>query len=522
MVTTYLVRSAVTSISEESATATVIDQDNKDMQRNRDNNDNLRQENNDLENNIELGKNGEVLKNSNNLQEETALRKYSHEDFDELVEEDTRGILENNENSPQETAIETYSHEDFDELVEEETHKIRENMDSFPKDSAIETSSHEDFDNLIRMEVKNQHREDGSKSSQESAIIESSHEDFDNLVHQEERPATNINIHTESAFEKESHEAFDKLVQTEAHMIDEDNRTDRYETHKSDDKSNEEVDKIRQDVTAHHSKNGLRKPADTTSLSPLPDKGSVVSTEKPDRTATTSPRPPGDDPEVSVAVSENLVVIMNPHPSQMDADVSVAVPQDIVATVTTPSLPPDVNTKNSNSLFNPNANTEVMAIYLAFLLVMAAVGIFFLSDQLKRRRRANKQKWEIYQYIGKFDIEDIDLRRAITGGWHGQYKNDLARGHDGESLMTNLMTYCESDDDYRSCDSDLDPDAVESAIVFMEQNDLSSPIPSKKRPVPLTMLIGERNMYLDDVDESTDDENSDDDDIFAAVRTRPF
>ena len=34
----------------------------------------------------------------------------------------------------------------------------------------------------------------------------------------------------------------------------------------------------------------------------------------------------------------------------------------------------------------------------------------------------------VYAYLQEFDVQDIDLRRAPTGGWHGTYRNALASG----------------------------------------------------------------------------------------------
>merc|ERR1712224_1169807 len=92
---------------------------------------------------------------------------------------------------------------------------------------------------------------------------------------------------------------------------------------------------------------------------------------------------------------------------------------------------------------------------------------------------------------GGFNIEDIDMRPAITGGWHGQYKNNLAVGFYSDS---DFDTFSDSDDGSGSCHSGPD----EKTIVFLEQGDLSSPIASKKRALPSTLLLAERNIYLDE------------------------
>jgi len=85
-------------------------------------------------------------------------------------------------------------------------------------------------------------------------------------------------------------------------------------------------------------------------------------------------------------------------------------------------------------------------------------------------------------YISKFDVEDVDLKRAITGGWHGTYKNNLAKGVDSDS-ETDPGT--DDDDEYFVDDEDAVDDVIagrksvtrprslsnDNMIVFMEQGE---------------------------------------------------
>ena len=392
-------------------------------------------------------------------------------DQDDMAMHRSRAV--DNENLRHETALESYSHEEFDKLVQEEESYSHEHFDKLVRledinqnregnaklsqESAFEKYNHKDFDNLVQDEKIS---ENSIKLRAESAFKSYSHEDFDNLVQDEEASETNINLHAGSAFEKKD---YDNLDQTEAHIIRNENFEYPSETQNTDNNSYTKVDEFRQEIIAHHTENGFGNPADIKSQDRLPQ-------------------------------------------------VSVELPEDPIPIVTAPPLSPDLNIENANSLQQSDSNIQMTTTYLAFFILVAVISTFFLVLRVARRRRSTRQRQEIYQYLSGFDIEDIDIRRAITGGWHGQYKNNLAVGVEGDS---DFDTFSDSDDGSGSYDLGTD----DRTIVFLEQGDLSSPISSRKRPLPFTMLVADRNVYLD---ESTNGAESDDDDIFAPVRTRPF
>ena len=404
--------------------------------------------------------------NDGNLRHVRSPERYNHVDFEEASGEEKRdAIIDDHQNVGEETtAFQKYSHEDFDELVQEEaTHQIIATRDDIRKETAIETFSHEEFENLVRTE------ENGRPSEESSTESYSRGEEVTSETN------TDPGATESSSIVKYTHEDFDKLVGKEVHPNGEETTGNSYEEKTIDNNRNEDVDTFRDEVIVHHANNGLRNRADVTGQDP--------------------------SPKVQVTTVSSLF-------SGSQAEVSVP-------TVTTnPTLPSDTGTENANFLTNLFAdNNQAMATYLAFVLGMIAVGCFFLVVQLARRRRKSKQKWEVHQYVAKFDIEDIDLRPAITGGWHAQYKNGLAQGH-----KSDFITYrSDSEDEGYFSSSESPDDEKEKTIVFMEQCDLSSPIPSMKRP--LTMQVAEMNMFLNNSTTTVDSEN---DDAFAPVRTRPF
>ena len=50
------------------------------------------------------------------------------------------------------------------------------------------------------------------------------------------------------------------------------------------------------------------------------------------------------------------------------------------------------------------------------------------------RKRAEENENATFEYLQNFDVEDVDLRRSPTGGWHGTYLNKLAYGVDDPEI----------------------------------------------------------------------------------------
>ena len=62
----------------------------------------------------------------------------------------------------------------------------------------------------------------------------------------------------------------------------------------------------------------------------------------------------------------------------------------------------------------------VVALLVALILLLSRFGV--------KQSRETGESSSVYAYLQAFDVQDIDLRRAPTGGWHGTYRNDLAAG----------------------------------------------------------------------------------------------
>merc|ERR1711992_134591 len=99
---------------------------------------------------------------------------------------------------------------------------------------------------------------------------------------------------------------------------------------------------------------------------------------------------------------------------------------------------------------------------------LIAVAIVFIDC---RRKKKNKTKQEestrkscIFSYLQQFDVEDIDLRRAPTGGWHGTYVNKLAYG-------VNEFEETKSDSSDEETVIIIDPDDSDDSYDFRNTND---------------------------------------------------
>mmetsp|Transcript_36535 Transcript_36535/g.39623 ORF Transcript_36535/g.39623 Transcript_36535/m.39623 type:complete len:193 (-) Transcript_36535:147-725(-) len=87
---------------------------------------------------------------------------------------------------------------------------------------------------------------------------------------------------------------------------------------------------------------------------------------------------------------------------------------------------------------------EVILLAVTFTgLIIVIVGAFIICHLRRNARSKNEETTKkcIYPYLQKFEVDDIDIRRAPTGGWHGTYVNKLAYG------INEFQSICEDSDD---------------------------------------------------------------------------
>ncbi len=116
------------------------------------------------------------------------------------------------------------------------------------------------------------------------------------------------------------------------------------------------------------------------------------------------------------------------------------------------------------------------------LYVVVSVGIvafaflaLYLHISQKKKREATERAL-VFSYLQGFDLEDIDVKQAATGGWHGTYIGSLANGVN--SLENNNETRSSSDGSWDCGDqeveqklSKLSHSSVVRDILFMDYDD---------------------------------------------------
>jgi hypothetical protein len=73
------------------------------------------------------------------------------------------------------------------------------------------------------------------------------------------------------------------------------------------------------------------------------------------------------------------------------------------------------------------ATLMVVAITAIILGVLGLIVLYYIRT-LNSKNKESVNKKCIYPYLQNFEVDDIDIRRAPTGGWHGTYINKLAYG----------------------------------------------------------------------------------------------
>jgi hypothetical protein len=99
---------------------------------------------------------------------------------------------------------------------------------------------------------------------------------------------------------------------------------------------------------------------------------------------------------------------------------------------------PEINTNESGSVDTPEAPdstfTESISLtghrlYSFISVCLLAFAIFgFWKCRSEKRKREATERALVFSYLQDFDLEDIDVKQAATGGWHGTYVGSLAQG----------------------------------------------------------------------------------------------
>jgi hypothetical protein len=96
---------------------------------------------------------------------------------------------------------------------------------------------------------------------------------------------------------------------------------------------------------------------------------------------------------------------------------------------------PEATATATATAADSNSNSTITAErgHLFFLLVsiglvaaVASSGFYFILS--KKKEKEATERALVFSYLQNFDLEDIDVKQAATGGWHGTYIGSLANG----------------------------------------------------------------------------------------------
>ena len=162
----------------------------------------------------------------------------------------------------------------------------------------------------------------------------------------------------------------------------------------------------------------------------------------------------------------------------------------------------------SPTSFYKDPTHHVLLITVSTFLIAASLLLLFITSRsILRQRRSKKVKRSIYGHLLAFDVEDIDLNKAYTGGWHGTYQNLLAQGKERERDQDSVTTDIESSSSsFRSHSSVLLQDSI-----FMDNPDLTT-----SPNTTSTSLFCDIGYYSDSDDDDDNDDNEDA--IFSSVK----
>jgi hypothetical protein len=119
-------------------------------------------------------------------------------------------------------------------------------------------------------------------------------------------------------------------------------------------------------------------------------------------------------------------------------------------------LPVRVGDSNPNEESGSNGNSEVAkpkwaGIFVIFFGIIAAGTCMFCLVRRRREREVATDRKQVLDYLGDFDVEDVDLKHSATGGWHCSYAGPLAHGINNKSrFRSSFSEYVEREGDMTS------------------------------------------------------------------------
>lgn len=199
--------------------------------------------------------------------------------------------------------------------------------------------------------------------------------------------------------------------------------------------------------------------------------------------------PAANSGEVDNFRSEIMSHQFSPPEENVDVHVETWSPEeislDLVASAQdtntdTARLPTPTDSNDSPTKDHNNSHAWVVVSLLSVVLLLMVIGLI-ARCVTRKRRIERKRSREVYEYLWNFDMEDVVVRKAATGGWHGTYKNGLASGENDVKTIVSAKTTKTSGTE-------------ESDVV--EDEPLVDASPNKKRPIKFRPRV-QTDIYLD-------------------------
>jgi len=104
-----------------------------------------------------------------------------------------------------------------------------------------------------------------------------------------------------------------------------------------------------------------------------------------------------------------------------------------------------------------------VAVFVAFTVIIGWIVVRNFRRRLRDKKEEHQRKC-VYPYLQNMDANDVDIRRAPTGGWHGTYLNKLAFGVN-EYEETIKVTKTTKDGGDTSDDEEVDDDSGDTIVI---------------------------------------------------------
>ena len=132
---------------------------------------------------------------------------------------------------------------------------------------------------------------------------------------------------------------------------------------------------------------------------------------------------------------------------------------------------PELSTSDTNS---PMLKADRLYALVGVCIVAFAFLISYVHISQKRKRKATERAL-VFSYLQGFDLEDIDVKQAATGGWHGTYIGSLANGvnvlENNDAPSSSDGSWDCGNQDVENKLSQLSHSSVVRDILFMDSDD---------------------------------------------------